>query len=880
MQLKQYQQQALDALKQFLEKTRESNNAETSFKEVTNKLALGRYKSNYRGLSGLEKVPYACIRIPTGGGKTVLGAYAVKVAGVSYLERDYPVALWLVPSNTIRSQTVEALKNANHPYRQALDDAFSGRVRVFDISDFENIRPTDLADNACVIVGTIQTLRVSNTEGRKVYSHHEALEPHFASIPHFAAALERTEAGKVKFSFANLLHIHSPLVIVDEAHNAVTGLSDEMQKRINPACIIEFTATPRPRSNVLFSVSASVLKDEEMIKLPIVLTAHKSWQAAVGGAIAERNLLAGIAEKERSYLRPIILFQAQNKDQELTVDALKKHLIEEEGIAAEKVAVATGTQRELDGLNLFDSSCEIEYIITVQALKEGWDCSFAYIFCSVANIRSQTDAEQLLGRVLRMPYARKRRQLEMNKAYAHICEPDFIDAAVQLKDSLVDMGFEAEEAEDNIETPQLSLTGGSSTPQAPAPVEIILAEAPNLSSLPDEIRNQVSVTSAEDGHTTLKVETPLSEEHEEILICTITPAFKEGEDTEEKKKIIRKKLALQRHLTERLASPASKNSLFSVPQLCLPVQDELMLADPGLFLQLGGWNLLDYSAELSTSEFDPSSGHQAFEFDINQEERVEFEVINARTAQPSLQNLNAEWDEKVLSRWLDRHCRTQDVPQPKLIEFARQIVHDQLTQKGVALGLLIQGKYRLAKAITGKINDYRKAARSNGYQDSLFGTKASPEVNFTYSFTFKPDQYPATFFYRGSFKFKKHYYGNDRVGELKNTGEEFECAQALDMQPEVRYWVRNLDSRPKTSFRLPLANNWFYPDFVALLNDGRILVLEYKGEHLVAGSTEKINIGELWESKSEGKGLFLMAEKQKGGLGVFDQIKRKIAGSL
>lgn len=876
MQLKQYQQQALDALKQFLEKTRESNNAETSFKEVTDNLALGRYKSNYRGLNGLEKVPYACIRIPTGGGKTVLGAYAVKVAGVSYLERDYPVALWLVPSNTIRTQTVEALKNASHPYRQALDDAFQGHVRVFDIGDFENIRPTDLADNVCIVVGTIQTLRVTNTDGRRVYSHHEALEPHFSRVSQFASDLERNEAGQVKFSFANLLHTHSPLVIVDEAHNAVTGLTDEMQKRINPACIIEFTATPKPRSNVLFSVSASVLKEEEMIKLPIVLTAHKSWQSAVGGAIAERSQLASTAEKESTYIRPIILFQAQNKNQELAVDALKTHLIEEEGVDGEKIAIATGTQRDLDGLNLFDPSCKIEYIITVQALKEGWDCSFAYIFCSVANIRSQTDVEQLLGRVLRMPYARKRNQVELNKAYAHICEPDFFDAAIQLKDSLVDMGFESEEAEDNIDIPQLKLTGGSSEPQTATPVEISLSQTPDLSALPEEIRSQVIVTTSESGHTSLKVDVPLSEEHEEILVSSITPAVEEDEDIEEKKKTIRKQLAMQRHIADRLSSPASQGAKFTVPQLCLPVQGELMLADPGLFLQLGSWNLLDYPAALSTGEFDPTSGHQAFAFDINAEEKIEFEAVTSQAGQTGLPGLQTEWDEKVLSRWLDRHCRTPDVPQPKLIEFARRIVHDQLTEKEVELNLLVQGKYRLAKAITGKINEHRVASRIKGYQESLFSTDASPKASFTYAFEFKPDQYPATTYYRGRFKFKKHYYGNDRIGELKNEGEEFACAQALDMQSQVKYWVRNLDSRPKTSFRLPLANGWFYPDFVALLEDGRILVLEYKGAHLVETSTEKVNIGELWESKSNGKGVFLMAEKLKDGFVVSDQIKRKI----
>ena len=133
------------------------------------------------------------------------------------------------------------------PTGRRWDAAFDGRVRVFDVADFTHIRPHDLRDRCCLVVGTIQTLRVSNTEGRKVYAHNEEMEPHFAALPQSAPGLEleRLENGAVKFSFANLLHLHRPLMIVDEAHNAVTGLTRDMQARVNPCAIIEFTATPR-----------------------------------------------------------------------------------------------------------------------------------------------------------------------------------------------------------------------------------------------------------------------------------------------------------------------------------------------------------------------------------------------------------------------------------------------------------------------------------------------------------------------------------------------------------------------------------------------------------------------------------------------------------
>jgi len=220
-------------------------------------------------------------------------------------------------------------------------------------------------------------------------------------------------------------------------------------------------------SNVLFGVSAAELKAEEMIKLPILLTEHANWQEAVTDAVRTRARLAQLTDGERpDFLRPIILFQAESKDREVTVDVLRQHLIENEKIPVDRIAVATGSQRELDGIDLFDPACRIEHIITVEALKEGWDCSFAYVFCSAANIHSSKDVEQILGRVLRMPYARKRRQEELNRAYAHVSSPAFAEAAEQLKDRLVAMGFEEEEANAYIQPGQLHLPGNKHTSTA------------------------------------------------------------------------------------------------------------------------------------------------------------------------------------------------------------------------------------------------------------------------------------------------------------------------------------------------------------------------------------------------------------------------------
>ncbi len=379
---KPFQKETIKKLADFLEAAR-FGGARAAFenapKEVPNE-----WRKPYVPLDKLAETPYVCLRLPTGGGKTFLAAQAVKV-GAKFLERENnPLVLWLMPTDAIRQQTLETLNNPKHPNREQLNTDFDGKLRIVDISDFSLLTPQDLRDKACIVVGTFAALRVEKTEGRKVYDHREDLEPHFASIPPHTPGLEcqtdGPDKGRIKFSFANILALVRPLVIVDEAHNATSSLSYEVLQRINAGCVVEFTATPAEDSNVLHHVSASVLKSEEMIKLPIMLTEHPTWQEALTDSILTRQKLAEPARQEPDFLRPIVLIQAESKDREVTVKVVEDYLVEQGKIERERIAVATGSQRELDGINLLDPACKVEFVITVQALKEGWDCSFAYGF--------------------------------------------------------------------------------------------------------------------------------------------------------------------------------------------------------------------------------------------------------------------------------------------------------------------------------------------------------------------------------------------------------------------------------------------------------------------------------------------------------------------
>lgn len=870
IQLKTYQQRALKSLTDYLADAR-LRGAKDAYERL-DKSNLRTIKP-YQPITGLDVVPYVCLRLPTGGGKTLLSAHSIKIATENYLETDYPFVIWFTPTDKIRTQTLETLKDPHNHNYEALSDAFEGRFMVLDASDFAQIRPQDLASKAVIVVATIQTFRVDSTEGRKVYAHNENLEPHFAKVTGSVTGLETiNDSDKIRFSFRNLLALHRPLVLMDEAHNATSDLSNEVYRRINPACIIEYTATPEDNSNILCHVSASELKAEEMIKLPIVLGERGNWQEAVRDAVLTRQRLADIAKSDSQYIRPIVLFQAENKDKTVTVDVLTKHLVDNEKIDRDRIAIVTGDQKELDGINLFDPACKIDFVITIQALKEGWDCSFAYVFCSVANIHSKKDVEQLLGRVLRMPYAKRRSQPDLNRAYAYVASTTWKNAVSYLHDRLVDMGFDEQEVPDVIETARLNLDNPNAplqTNKQPEPVVFELSEPASLPVLTAEESKVVRVEQNSSGKSQIVIDGELSKETLAKIAAALPRSEREDFNT---------RLHIYEVEKQKSRSPSERREPFNVPQLCVQIDDLLELAERDVCLP-DGWDLGKYPIEADESEFRLSEDGRVYEIDI-QNNRLHEKFIG-NTDQLNLDLVDTGWTDLQLSRWLnktiqqndDRHDLSYEV----LLEHCRKFVQFMMEKRAAKMPSLVRGRFIMARFLSSRIKRYRQQAYDAGFQRVLFENKGKVQTTYQYDFHYGPYDYAPKWFYSGSFDLQKHYY--PQIGELKSTGEEFECAKAISMTNKVKYWVRNL-SRSSGAFWLPTSTDKFYPDFVALLDDGRVLVIEYKGEDYRSNddSKEKCNIGELWEERSpDRKALFLMAVNQdEKGRNVYQQIEAKL----
>jgi type III restriction enzyme len=863
MKLKNYQQNSLKVLKNYFEKCRIVGHEE-AFKQITSDgeiaARLVNLKNTYTAWKAIPDTPRVCIKVPTGGGKTIIAAHAIKIVSQTWCDKEYPLVLWFVPSDTIRRQTAEALKNHRHPYREALNEQFEGKVQIFDLDEKFNIRHTDVAKNACIIVSTMQSFVKANTDKYNVYKDNENLESHFVKMPSAKyMGMEICDAGvRPKYSFSNLLYFHKPIMIVDEAHKVVTELSQETQQRINPAAIIEFTATPQPNNNTLYNVRAFELKEEEMIKLPIALVEHFRWEQAVDEAIARRAALEKDADNEKEYIRPILLFQAQSKDKDVTVEVLKNYLVETVGLPETQIKIATGEQKELDDIDLFNPDEPTRYIITVEALKEGWDCSFAYVLCSLSNIKSDTSVEQLLGRVMRMPYAKSRNTPSLNKAYAYVVSPHFGEAASALIEQLSKKGFDDDEALSSIqqETPVTpDLDPNWNTPFNAFTLKIKID------------KNELPASIDLDNKNTLFF-TPKTTEADIKTVCDKISLI-EAASLQWKYNNFKR--------TETEKSPADNGEIFKIPRLMVELDRQLLFADPDVIFEHFDWDIGKYApTKLEKSDFNinetPGKG---FHIDIDGS-RLTYSIAGKDQLLPYLADIDI-WQPINLVHWLDRNLKQDDIPQSQMVAWLCKVVDHLMETRKIAIPNLMITKFALLNKLHSIIAQARTKARTTSFE--LFQRTARKELDFDTGFEFKKGMYDMFFPYHGKFKFTKHFLGNNNIPSIDGgeNGEEFQCAKTIDTEPQVEYWLRNI-ARHTASFRLPTSTDYFYPDFTAKLNDGRILVVEYKGEHIASNNDtkEKEAIGLIWEKESKGQGLFLLAVKSKDGKTVEQQIKEKI----
>ena len=891
-----YQQQVLDSVEAYFKACHELPSPSIAFTATTERL-WGR-GNPYNPLSGFPAdMPYFCLRVPTGGGKTWLAAKSVALVNTHLLRCEHSVILWLVPSKPIREQTLKALRDRSHPYHAALREA--GPITVLDLEEAKSVTRATLDTSTTIIVATRQAFQVEEEECRKVYQSSGALMHHFDNLsPTQRDALLTDGEGAERttpYSLANVLRLRRPFVVVDEAHNSRTELAFDMLARFRPSGVMELTATPdltRTPSNVLHSVSAAELKAEEMIKLPVVLETEPNWQQCLADAIGRRDALHKLADEERRagapYLRPLVLIQSEPRRagiETLDFEKVKNELITNHGIPESEIVVATGEEKGLEQidadykLGIADPACPVKFVITQKALAEGWDCPFAYILVSMASLSSATAVEQLLGRVLRQPGASHRQAKALNQSYAFVVSRNFAETAGALRDRLVaGAGFERREVTEFVtaakaEQARLDLEGHAGRVVV-RPVAITLTEKPDLKSVPKPVRDKVSW----DGKlNTLTITTPLTEDETEVLKASVTSDSAAAAIVEAAE--ISRTTAI-----EFFQTPAELGERFRVPQLALRVQGELQLFDDPEVLEYP-WDLSPYDAAPTPDDLQALGAalkvSEGGEIDIDAGGRIVSRFLPELQRDLGLAYRPAHWDEARLAAWL---CR--NLPEPTLTHASKQAfvakwLSELLRCKGFTLARANLQKFLIRDLLEARIRELRRQAVGRAYQQTLFGEGAADRVAVSdrYAFEFHAQAYAPSRDYDGRFghfDFRKHFYG--RIGDF-DSKEEFECACQLDMwaqQGRIQFWVRNLVRREGSSFFLQKADGRFHPDFLCQLpgsadQPGPILAVEYKGADRWAGAEDDRLIGGLWANLSEGRCRFVMVKDKR-----WDWIEEKL----
>jgi len=873
---KDYQRATLESVEFYFRVCQRMGNADYAFQEATK--ALWGRRSDFTPLAGFpEEMPYFCVRVPTGGGKTYLAAKSVALVNDHLLLTEHSVILWLVPSKAIRDQTLGALRRPDHPYHTALREA--GPVTVTDLDGAKALTRSTLDTSTVVIVATRQAFQVGDEEIRKVYESSGALMHLFDDLApeQRKELLTDPETRIAPFSLVNALRLRRPFIIVDEAHNSRTELGFDTLAKFRPSGIMELTATPdteKTPSNVLHSVSAVELKREEMIKLPIQLETQADEQRCLALALDQREQLSILAAREHAagapYLRPVVLIQAEAKSarkETRHAEWVKRELMEHHNVPEEEIVIATGGERGLEALEgeydggIFSEKCPVKYVITQKALAEGWDCAFAYVLVSLAGVKSATAVEQLLGRILRQPQAARRASEALNRSYAFVASRDFGETAAALRDCLVEAsGFNAQEAAEFVaartpEQAKLDFKRGGGRIRI-TPVEVKLAEAINFAHLPPATKRKLTWSAKTQ---TLTIHAPMSrEEAEELSATALMDASREA--------ITRAGEASRTVAVEIFHTPSELGKAFMVPQMEVVIDGELRLFDEPEAIDYP-WELPLYHAAVAAREISEqlavSETHEGGLIDLDEKEgRLKTRFVNDLRQDLGLSYRPEHWSDAKLAAWFCRQIHDPSITHASKRAFVAEWLAEMLQRDGLDLAAVNRRKFELRNLLEHQVSQLRKDAVATACHAFLFGDARETRVRVgsEYQFAFHPDAYAPDRDYAGDHEFQNHYY--PRIGEF-DSDEELQCAAWLDRQPEIEFWVRNLVRKNGAAFFLQTAAGRFFPDFVCKLRNGRILVVESKGADRWKAAEGDRLVGELWEELSGGKCAFVMVKEKR-----------------
>jgi type III site-specific deoxyribonuclease len=844
MELNSYQEKVILDLNDYLEELNKYGSKKLNQSFASYWLKKGVANQNY--IEKIPNTPHVCVKVPTAGGKTFIAVNALRSiydAAEYHGEKKPRFTVWLVPSTAILEQTLKNLQNPEHPYRQKLNVLFNGRVNVYEKDDVLLGRGFDadtVKSGISIVIMTFDAFRTKNKEGRLIYRENGYL----ASFDTKTTALPESDDT----SLINVIRSLEPVVIVDESHNATSDLSLEMLSNLNAKFILDLTATPRRNSNIISYVSSLSLKKENMVKLPVNASNQANKEDVLISAVTFQHYLEKVAkqafENGEPYVRPIVLFQAEakTKGDNTTFEKVKQTLIEELQIPAEQIKIKTAEIDELKNVDLFSPDCPVRFIITVNALKEGWDCSFAYILANLANKHSEIDVTQIVGRILRQPNAKLFSNPLLNMSYVFTASAQFRTVLGNIVEGLTLAGFSPKDyraINSNIIKNEESIKPVSDN----KPIELQL----------DSDFKEDATEKEEFNFDKNRLKNNLKNQNiDEINLGATSSDFTKEVITQSENfnlEVKNSHSSIPRELSENM-NIAKINQEFTetigsiyIPQFFETVsglfEDEVLFDKNNL---LTNFELNKCDTNISFSDLDP----ELYSIDVENEQNAKFSPLNKEKSEQLLKlfrNYSLEQKkENLVTSLLTFAGKNAFFPiaDSEIRVYFRKII-EQMSLADMESCLIKPSPFfdKIKKKIRQLQEDFAKEEFFKWIDQERFQIKAEYQLPIEIT--------PQSF----ADSLSRSLY--EREASMNNY--EFNVISRVISLDNVVWWHRIDDKRKEYSFKINGFIN-HYPDFLILTKKNTLILVEVKGEQLAnPESKNKLELGKKWESLANQLGL-------------------------
>ena len=855
MELKRYQTEVIQDLEDFIEKLNENATvakAYTDFWKTHRKTPLapspdGFIKPYNDAVTG---VPHVCFKVPTAGGKTFIACSSLKPIFDGWCHTSRKAVVWLVPSDSILRQTLRNLKNTEHDYRKKIDVDFSSRVEVYDKEELLHGRgfsAESVAQHLSIFVLSIDSLKANNKDALRIHRDNGYLQKFAQSI-----GAESDE----EISLSRILTSLNPVVIIDESHHAISNLSVKMLNELNPSFILDLTATPRENSNIISFVPALELKKANMVKLPVIVNNQNNIDGVIRIAVHLRGQLEARASQAYKngtapYIRPIVLFQAQSKTSSNTesFEKLKARLIKA-GIKEEEIKIKVSGKDEIGSTDLLSENCKVRYIITVNALKEGWDCPFAYILASLANKSSKIDVEQILGRILRLPNVTRHPDDLLNLSYVFTCSAKFDETLQEIVRGLNAAGFTEKDyrqvASEEVRFPDIDENYGA-----------LVVKSPDLfESAPKPVAEN-PMQDIENLSSNFTLEEPVAQ----ALSVFTANAHKEAAYAET---VIKHSFALEQQGAIVVPNEVKNQTMTAhINQAFLDDAKTVMLPQFSVHREADG-----FWATESDMLFEKDSLLKDFKLGTKAVDDIDFKIAESQTysidldstkddATPTPKKLKGNLHDYLMVVFNDPKQTKNRAYHCASVVYQQLGKQDPLSQTDVMKWLervfeefddeqfsdFFNNEWAYCEVIRKKIEAYKTAHIKKAfllqYDQQIIQTKCY--------WQFKEEKPIA----KRSIAVQKSLY--DKEDDIN--GFELRMIQQVADMDNVVWWTRNV---AKKDFCMNGFIN-HYPDFIIKTAKGNLILLETKGDHLFA--SDKIELGRLWKERAGEKfSYFLVYE--------------------